>query len=279
MKKLFDDVSTQSSRMVTKTYSTSFYAGVRCLDKSIRNDIHAIYGFVRFADEIVDSFHDFNKRELLAEFKRDTWLAIDRKISLNPILNSFQETVSKYAIDHKLIEQFLHSMEMDLEQISYDDSRYKEYILGSAEVVGLMCLKVFVYGNQSEYDRLTPYAMKLGSAFQKINFLRDLKDDVNELGRVYFPHISAINNLSLEEKLMIEEEIDAEFKEAYKGIIQLPKSSRFGVYLSYVYYTRLLREIRQRTINELMQQRISVPNNTKWYLFFKSYVKNSINLI
>lgn len=279
MKKLFDEVSRQSSRNVTRMYSTSFYAGVRCLDKKIRDDIHAIYGFVRFADEIVDTFHDFDKETLLCEFKNDTYLALDRKISLNPILNSFQETVHKYQIDLKLIEQFLHSMEMDLTKLEYNDSRYKEYILGSAEVVGLMCLKVFVYGNQAEYERLTPFAMKLGSAFQKINFLRDLKDDVNELGRVYFPHISAINNLSLEEKLAIEEEIEAEFDEAYKGIIQLPKSSRFGVYLSYVYYTRLLREIKGRTIKELMQNRISVPNNTKWFLFFKSYVRNSINLI
>jgi 15-cis-phytoene synthase len=279
MKKLFDDVSKSASQSVTRMYSTSFYAGVQCLDKSIRDDVHAIYGFVRFADEIVDTFHDYDKEVLLREFKNDTFLALDRKISLNPILNSFQATVHKYQIDLRLIEQFLHSMEMDLMQIDYTDARYKEYILGSAEVVGLMCLKIFVYGNQAEYERLTPYAMKLGSAFQKINFLRDLKDDVNDLGRVYFPHISAINDLSIEEKMQIEKEIEEEFNEAYKGIIQLPKSSRFGVYLSYIYYTRLLREIKRRTISELLQQRISVPNNTKMYLFFKSYVRNSINLI
>jgi 15-cis-phytoene synthase len=279
MKKMFDDVSIKASQSVTRTYSTSFYAGVRCLDKKIRDDIHAIYGFVRFADEIVDTFHDFDKELLLREFKNDTYLALERKISLNPILNSFQATVHKYNIDFKLIEQFLHSMEMDLTKMVYNDVRYKEYILGSAEVVGLMCLKVFVYGNEAEYEHLKPYAMKLGSAFQKINFLRDLKDDVNELGRVYFPHISAINDLSLQEKLAIEEEIEAEFAIAYKGIIQLPKSSRFGVYLSYVYYTRLLREIKRRTIKELMQNRISVRNNTKVFLFFKSYVRNSINLM
>jgi phytoene synthase len=279
MKKLFDDVSRKASQSVTHTYSTSFYAGVRCLDKKIRDDIHAIYGFVRFADEIVDTFHDFDKQLLLSEFKNDTYLALERKISLNPILNSFQATIHKYQIDFKLIEQFLHSMEMDLTKLEYNDDRYKEYILGSAEVVGLMCLKIFVYGDEKEYVRLTPYAMKLGSAFQKINFLRDLKDDVNELGRIYFPQISAINNLSLEEKLLIEEEIEAEFAEAYKGIIQLPKSSRFGVYLSYVYYKRLLREIKRRTVKDLLQNRISVPTNTKMYLFCKSYVKNSINLI
>jgi phytoene synthase len=279
MKKLFDDVSRKASQSVTHTYSTSFYAGVRCLDKKIRDDVHAIYGFVRFADEIVDTFHDFDKQLLLSEFKNDTYLALERKISLNPILNSFQATIHKYQIDFKLIEQFLHSMEMDLTKLDYNDDRYKEYILGSAEVVGLMCLKIFVYGDEKEYTRLTPYAMKLGSAFQKINFLRDLKDDVNELGRIYFPQISAINNLSLEEKLLIEEEIEAEFAEAYKGIIQLPKSSRFGVYLSYVYYKRLLREIKRRTVKDLLQNRISVPSNTKMYLFCKSYVKNSINII
>jgi len=279
MKKLFDDVSRKASRNVTQTYSTSFYAGVRCLDKKIRDDIHAIYGFVRFADEIVDTFHDFDKQALLSEFKNDTYLALERKISLNPILHSFQAAVHKYGIEMPLIEQFLHSMEMDLTKLHYNDARYKEYILGSAEVVGLMCLKVFVYGNKAEYERLTPYAMKLGSAFQKINFLRDLKDDVNDLGRLYFPNIRSIHNLSLEEKLVIEEDIEAEFAEAYKGIVQLPKSSRFGVYLSYVYYTRLLREIKRRTVKDLLQKRISVPNNTKWYLFCKSYVKNSINLI
>jgi phytoene synthase len=189
MKKLFDDVSRKASQSVTQTYSTSFYAGVRCLDKKIRDDIHAIYGFVRFADEIVDTFHDFDKQLLLSEFKNDTFLALERKISLNPILNSFQAVVHKYDIDLKLIEQFLHSMEMDLVKLDYNDERYKEYILGSAEVVGLMCLKIFVYGDEKEYIRLTPYAMKLGSAFQKINFLRDLKDDVNELGRIYFAPI------------------------------------------------------------------------------------------
>ena len=279
MKNLFDEHSTLSAQLVTKKYSTSFYAGVRCLDKKIRNDIHAIYGFVRFADEIVDTFHEYDKAILLSEFTKDTWLAIDRGISLNPILNAFQTTVRKYEIDHQLIRQFLHSMQMDLEKISYNDERYKEYILGSAEVVGLMCLKVFVYGNQTEYDRLKSYAMTLGSAFQKINFLRDLKDDVNGLGRLYFPHISSTDQLTPEEKLAIELEIEEEFNAAYKGIIQLPKSSRFGVYLSYVYYTRLLKEIKRRTINELMQSRISVPNNTKWFLFVKSLVRNTANLI
>jgi len=279
MKKLFDTLSFDASKSVTKLYSTSFYAGVRCLDKKIRNDIHAIYGFVRFTDEIVDSFHDFDKALLLKEFKVETYAAIERGISLNPILNSFQACVKKYQIDLSLVEQFFHSMEMDLSKMTYNDEQYKEYILGSAEVVGLMCLKVFVYGNQQEYERLTPYAKKLGSAFQKINFLRDLKEDVNGLGRIYFPNINSIESISLQEKLEIEKEIEHEFAEAYKGILQLPKSSRFGVYLSYVYYTKLLRTIRRKTVHELLQQRISVPNKTKVFIFFKSYVRNSINLI
>lgn len=279
MKQLFDKLSRNASVSVTRMYSTSFYAGVRCLDKTLQEDIHAIYGFVRFADEIVDSFHGYDKEVLLREFRQETFTAIERGISLNPILNSFQDCVRKYVIDLKLIEQFFHSMEMDLSKIEYNEETYKEYILGSAEVVGLMCLKVFVYGNKAEYDRLTPYAMKLGSAFQKINFLRDLKDDVNGLGRMYFPHISSTDHITLEEKLAIEEEIEEEFAEAYKGIIQLPKSSRFGVYLSYIYYTKLLRRIKRKTVSELMQQRISISNNTKVFLFCQSYVRNTINLI
>ena len=279
MKKLFDTLSFDASKSVTKLYSTSFYAGVRFLDKKIRNDIHAIYGFVRFADEIVDSFHDYEKELLLMEFKTETYLAIERGISLSPTLNSFQTCVKKYQIDLSLIEQFFHSMEMDLSNHIYNEDEYKEYVLGSAEVVGLMCLKVFVYGNQQEYDRLTPYAKKLGSAFQKINFLRDLKDDVNDLGRIYFPNVESIDSISLSEKLAIEKEIELEFAEAYKGILMLPKSSRFGVYLSYVYYSKLLRKIKRKTIQELLQQRISVPNQTKIFIFFKSYLKNSINLI
>lgn len=279
MKQLYDNYSRRASAAVTRTYSTSFYAGVRCLDKSIRNDIHAIYGFVRFADEIVDSFHGYDKAELLAEFRRDTYLAIERGISMNPILHSFQECVHKYAIDHRLIAQFFVSMEMDLSRTEHTVESYNTYIFGSAEVVGLMCLKVFVFGSETEFKRLSPYAKKLGSAFQKINFLRDLKDDVNGLGRLYFPHVVSPGNISLEEKLAIEEEIEAEFREAYKGIVQLPKSARFGVYLSYVYYTKLLRKIKRKTIQELMEQRISVPGNTKLFLFCKSYFLNSINYV
>jgi phytoene synthase len=279
MKQLYDNYSRRASADVTKVYSTSFYAGVRCLDKKIRDDVHAIYGFVRFADEIVDSFHDFDKAVLLSEFKRDTYLSIERGISLNPILQSFQECVHKYNIEHQFIEQFFLSMEMDLARTEHTEESYNAYIFGSAEVVGLMCLKVFVFGDQEAFERLAPFAKKLGSAFQKINFLRDLKDDVNGLGRLYFPNISSVSNISLVEKLAIEDEIETEFREAYRGIVQLPKSSRFGVYLSYVYYTKLLRQIKRKTIHDLMQHRISVPNKTKWFLFFKSYFLNSINYV
>ena len=278
MKSVFDNYSFDASKHVTRSYSTSFYAGVNCLDKKIRKDIHAIYGLVRFADEIVDSFHDYNKEELLKEFKQSTFDAIERKISLNPILNSFQCTVNKYHIDKDLIHQFFHSMEMDLNSMDFTIEKYKEYIFGSAEAVGLMCLKIFVYGDENEYTKPKPYAMKLGSAFQKINFLRDLKNDREELGRLYFPNIEW-NNLTGNDKIRIELEIQEEFDEAFKGIVQLPKSSRFGVYLSYIYYTNLLKRIKRRSIQDLLNGRIRISNNIKALLFAKSYVKNTINML
>jgi len=278
MKLLFDDYSRKASRHVTKKYSTSFYAGVRALDKKIRDDVYNIYGFVRFADEIVDSFHDFDKAELLEEFKNDTYKAIDRKVSLNPILNSFQTTIHKYNIDLKLIEQFLFSMAMDLEDIEYDKQKYEQYILGSAEVVGLMCLKIFVYGDEGEYEKLKPYAMKLGSSFQKINFLRDLNADFNELGRIYFPNLES-GELTLENKIQIEEEIQQEFEDALIGIKMLPKSSRFGVYVSYKYYVKLLKKIQRKTANELLQERIRIANKTKVFVFAKSFLRNSLNIL
>ena len=280
MKALYDNYAYLASKHVTRSYSTSFYTGVLFLDKKIRYDIHAIYGFVRLADEIVDTFHGYPKAELLAEFKQDTYQAIKQGISLNPVLHSFQMTVNKYQIDQQLINQFLHSMEMDLDpEREYDQDAYEKYILGSAEVVGLMCLKIFVFGDNEKYQELKPYAMKLGSAFQKINFLRDLKDDVNNLGRLYFPNISDVKNLTPGEKLQIEKEIEEEFSEAYKGILKLPKSSRFGVYVSYVYYTKLLRKIKRKSTAELMSSRIRVSNKMKLALFCQSYVRNSMNLL
>lgn len=278
MKALFDNYSINAARGVTKMYSTSFYKGVSFLHEDIRDDIHGIYGFVRFADEIVDSFHDFDKAALLADFEKDTYKAIEQKISLNPILNAFQFTVNKYNIDRQLIHAFLRSMKMDLEKVVYTNHTYDTYIFGSAEVVGLMCLKVFVEGDDEMYHRLMPYAKKLGSAFQKINFLRDLKSDYEELGRVYFPHIGE-NGISPADKLKIEEEIEQEFAEAYIGIKMLPKKSRLGVYVSYMYYTKLLAKIKRKTIQELMKERIRISNERKVMLFFRSYFKNSFNFL
>jgi len=278
MRELYDQYAYKASKYVTKSYSTSFYAGVRFLDEKIRDDVHAIYGFVRLADEIVDTFHEQDKQTLLDEFRQDTYKAIENGISLNPILHSFQMSVNKYGIDRELIDQFLHSMEMDLNPLEYTQSTYEEYILGSAEVVGLMCLKIFVYGDNDEYLKLKPYAMKLGSAFQKINFLRDLKADVEGLGRIYFPNVDH-TGITLEEKLAIEDDIQKEFDEAYIGIKMLPKSSRFGVYVSYVYYTKLLKKIKRKDTKELMNARIRVSNKSKMALFASSYVRNSMNLL
>ncbi|MGH1337813.1 MAG: phytoene/squalene synthase family protein [Aureispira sp.] len=278
MKFLFDSISKEAAKNVTKAYSTSFFKSVSTLDESIRDDVHAIYGMVRLADEIVDSFHTFPKEELLAEFRTDTYKAIERGISLNTVLNAFQLTVNKYQIDLNLVECFFKSMEMDLNPVEYTQELYETYILGSAEVVGLMCLKIFVYGDEEEYQKLKPFAMKLGSAFQKINFLRDLKDDWGDLGRVYFP---AVNNtgLTLEDKLQIEEEIEQEFLEAYQGILLLPKSARFGVYVAYTYYYNLLKKIKAHTVNELMSQRVRISDYYKCFLYCKSYVRHSINAL
>jgi 15-cis-phytoene synthase len=278
MKALFDQVAFQASMNTTKIYSTSFFKSVSILDSSIRNDIHAIYGMVRFADEIVDTFHEFDKAILLAEFKEDTFKAIERKISLNPILNSFQATVNKYDIDHQLIEQFFYSMEMDLNPMEYNKELYDTYIVGSAEVVGLMCLKVFVNGNQETYETLKYYARKLGSAFQKINFLRDLKDDWEGLGRVYFPEIEE-GEFTVKQKLEIEKDIEYDFKEAYKGVLMLPKTCRFSVYLAYTYYYKLLLKIKTKEVDELMTDRIRIPNYSKFFLYFRSYMAHSLNMI
>lgn len=278
MKSLYDKVAMEAAKNVTKAYSTSFFKSVSTLDESIRNDVHAIYGMVRLADEIVDSFHNFPKQELLTEFKQETYRAIERGISLNTVLHAFQLTVNKYQIDLNLIECFFKSMEMDLNPVEYTQELYETYILGSAEVVGLMCLKIFVYGDEEQYQQLKPYAMKLGSAFQKINFLRDLKDDWGDLGRVYFPTVDSAG-LTLQDKLQIEEEIEQEFLEAYQGILLLPKSSRFGVYVAYTYYYNLLKKIKARTVGELMSQRVRISDSYKYFLYCKSYVRHSINAL
>lgn len=278
MKKLFDELSYEVSKSTTKKYSTSFSLGILALKPSIRPAIYAIYGYVRLADEIVDSFHDFDKETLLERFKKETELALKEGISLNPILQSFQETVNTYQIDKELIYQFLHSMEMDLQKVDYNSDLYDEYIFGSAEVVGLMCLQVFTGGNKEEYEKLKPYAMKLGSAFQKVNFLRDLKDDYQVLGRTYFPNteMDVFNNSV---KCQIEEEIEAEFKEALVGIKMLPHSSRFGVYLAFKYYLSLFSKIKNTNAQNILSQRIRIPNSQKFVVMLKSYVRYKIQYL
>jgi len=275
MKIIFDNVSAKCSKVVTTSYSTSFSLGIRFLDSKHREAIYAIYGFVRLADEIVDSFHDYDKAKLLSKFKRDCYEAIEEKISLNPILNAFQSVVNQYQIPSELIDLFLESMEMDLRQEEYTPQKYDRYILGSAQVVGLMCLLVFVQGDRQRYDQLKESAMKLGSAFQKINFLRDLKADYNELSRSYFPGVD-LSQFSIAEKSLIEKEISAEFDEALKGIRQLPKQSRKGVYLAYIYYKKLFDKIKKKTADQIMSERIRISNARKFALMFTSVFKITI---
>ena len=278
MKALFDSVSIRTSRMTTKAYSTSFSLGILGLDKKHHDPIYAIYGFVRFADEIVDTFEDYPQKELLERFWKDTYLALDEKISLNPILNSFQQVVNAFDIDRDLIETFLKSMEMDLYKNDYDEEGYKAYILGSAEVVGLMCLKVFVDGNEKRYQELKKPAMQLGSAFQKINFLRDLHADYHALGRTYFPGVD-LNEFNERVKAEIEADIDIDFKAGYEGIKQLPKGARFGVYIAYVYYYSLFKKICNTHADIILNERVRISNKRKYGLFLSSYVRHTINWI
>jgi phytoene/squalene synthetase len=278
MKSLFDDLSALCSKRTTQQYSTSFSLGIKLLDKSLHRPIYGIYGLVRFADEIVDSFHDFNKEELIAEFKKDTYTAIARGISMNPILNEFQMAVNTYKIDHSLIETFFKSMEMDLDDKYHDVLSYKDYILGSAEVVGLMCLHVFVEGDDAQFNALKPYAMSLGAAFQKVNFLRDLKADYEALGRTYFPGLD-MESFSTEHKKKIEREIEEDFNLALIGIRKLPLKSRKGVYLAYVYYLTLFRKIKKTPVEEIMESRIRVSNPSKIGLMFQSVVQHQLNLL
>jgi 15-cis-phytoene synthase len=278
MKEIFDTLSHDMSTLLTKRYSTSFSMGISFLHKDIHKPIYAIYGFVRLADEIVDSFHNFNKEELLIDFKKQTYQAIDQGISLNPILNSFQWAVNTYKIPLDLIETFLNSMEMDLEKHEYDQGKYEQYILGSAEVVGLMCLKIFVLGDEKKYLELKDSAMKLGSAFQKINFLRDLKADYHELGRTYFPGID-LNEFNSSVKLDIEADIEKDFQEGYEGIKRLPKEARFGVYMAYIYYYKLFKKIKSTSPEVILNQRVRISNKKKYSLFVFSYLKHNLNLI
>jgi len=278
MKHIFDNVSAECSKLTTRSYSTSFSMGIRFLAPDLRSPIYAIYGFVRFADEIVDTFHDFPKKRLLDEFEVETFKAIEDGISLNPILNSFQHTVSQYNIDHECIRTFLKSMRMDLHKDEYTDAEYDNYILGSAEVVGLMCLSVFLRGDRRRYATLKPYAMKLGAAFQKINFLRDLHADFNELGRTYFPGVN-MDEFNEKVKREIEKDIEQDFATGYEGIKMLPKDARFGVFVAYVYYHKLLRKIKHKPTAEIMSKRVRISNHRKYALFFSSYFRHSFNLL
>lgn len=278
MKILFDQFSRQVSKAITEKYSTSFSLGILALSPSIRPAIYAIYGYVRLADEIVDSFHAYDKPLLLARFTEQTWQALDEGISLNPVLQSFHETVHQYRIDRGLIRQFLRSMQMDLAPMEYNTERYNEYILGSAEVVGLMCLQVFVEGDSQAYELLKPYAMKLGSVFQKVNFLRDLKDDYQVLGRTYFPGIE-MARFDNHIKRTIEADIESEFKEALIGIRRLPACSKFGVYLAYKYYWSLFKKIRRIPAQRILQERVRIPNTQKLSLMMSTYLQYKMAVV
>jgi phytoene/squalene synthetase len=279
MKSIFDKVSNDCSKLVIKRYSTSFYFSSSLLSKTIRQDIFNIYGFVRLADEIVDTFHEYPKQELLEDFEKELWRSVDNKISLNPILNSFQHTVNKYSIPKDLINSFLDSMKMDLEKKEYNSvEEYKKYIYGSADVVGLMCLKVFVKGSESSFSELSPFAISLGSAFQKVNFLRDLKDDSNVLNRVYFPNVD-MNNFNEKSKKEIILEIEKDFANAVKGIVKLPKNSKFAVYIAYRYYNKLLKKLKRTSSENIVKKRIRIHNLQKFIVIARSYVKYQLNLI
>ena len=275
---LFYELSQDCSKITTEKYSTSFSSAIRLLHTDMRIPIFNIYGFVRFADEIVDTFHDFDKATLLKEFKSDTYAAIERKISLNPILNSFQLTVNEYKISHELIEAFFKSMEMDLKKATYDSDCYKEYIYGSAEVVGLMCLFIFCQGDSAMYQQLKPYAQSLGAAFQKVNFLRDVKADFELLSRTYFPGVD-FTNFTASEKRKIEEDIAADFKHAYEGIVQLPAKARFGVYVAYKYYVSLFNKIKKTAPINILDQRIRIPNYGKVIIVAKASLRAQLNIL
>ncbi|MDI5951184.1 phytoene/squalene synthase family protein [Flavobacterium yafengii] len=279
MKQLFDDVSFKCSKLVTKNYSTSFSLAVYMLSPSIRDAIYSVYGFVRFADEIVDSFHGFDKENLITEFEDEYYKAIERGISLNPILNSFQQTVKQYNISDDLIQAFLKSMKLDLIKSDYHSkAEYDDYIYGSADVVGLMCLKVFVAGDTERYNLLKDEAMRLGSAFQKVNFLRDLKDDNLVLNRNYFPGVD-LNSFDEKAKIAIINEIEEDFKVAYQGIVKLPIEAKFGVYTAFVYYKKLLKKLENTPYHEIGNARIRVSNYTKAGLLAQSFVTYKLKLV
>lgn len=276
MIEIYNEVCYKSSKIVTTKYSTSFSIGILLLDKSIRKHIYSIYGFVRLADEIVDTFHDTDQKYLLQKFEDDTYEAINTRISLNPVLHSFQMTVNEYNIDHSHIDAFLNSMKMDLLDIKYNDDKFEEYIFGSAQVVGLMCLQVYTQGNRNEYDKLKKSAISLGSAFQKINFLRDLKNDIDELGRSYFPNLN-FKEFDEKTKIEIEKNIEKDFEDSLEGIKNLPKNSQMGVYTAYLYYKVLLKKIKKLPAKKIMTSRVRVSNFKKFVLMLIAKIRIIIN--
>jgi len=278
MIEIFHKTSQQCSKITAENYSTSFATAIRFLQEDIRADICNIYGFVRFTDEIVDTFHNYNKEELLYSFENEIWKAIEEKISLNPILHSFQLTVNKYNIDPALIDAFFNSMQYDLHNIPYDETIYKEYIYGSAEAVGLMCLHVFCEGDKSMYNSLKQSARSLGAAFQKVNFLRDIKADHEQLNRMYFPNCS-YKNFTLQNKKEIEEDIEIDFDNAYRGILRLPSSARFGVYVAYKYYFSLFKKIKRLPPKAICQKRIRVADYTKILIVAESALRYQLNIL
>ncbi len=278
MEPLYNRVSFLCSKAVTQSYSTSFTLGIKTLDKKFHSPIYAIYGFVRLADEIVDTFHDHNKADLIHEFEKDTYKAVNQGISLNPVLQSFQDIVNKYSIPDHFIDAFLHSMKMDLNYTYYDSNNFDEYIYGSAEVVGLMCLKIFCQGNEKRYQELKGPARSLGAAFQKVNFLRDMRSDYYERGRIYFPGV-VFDHFDNATKQAIEKDIEKDFDDAYKGILQLPSNARLGVYMAYVYYRNLFKKIKKVPASEVMAKRVRVPDSVKALLMVRSYLQNVFNFI
>ena len=279
MKSKFDNLSEKCSELTTKSYSTSFSFGIKMLSKKFHIPIYSIYGFVRFADEIVDGFHGYNKSKILNQFEKNCFDSIEEGVSMNPILNSFQNVVNKYEIDHVLIHQFIHSMKMDLELNKiYDQKEYEKYILGSAEVVGLMCLKVFVEGDENLYKKLYPYAKSLGSAFQKINFLRDIRADYKDLGRTYFPNID-LNNFTISQKKEIESDIKKDFDKGYLGIKMLPEGSKLGVFVAYLYYLNLFKKIKSLNYKVILEKRIRISNLKKIILMIQAFLLNKFGAI
>ena len=276
--KLYDDVASECAMRTTKAYSTSFSLGIRFLAPSLREAIYNIYGFVRYADEIVDTLHGPQQEAMFARFREDTYWALEHGMSSNPILHAFAKTFNAFNVDKEHVDLFLRSMEWDLDRTTYDRQGYDDYIVGSAEVVGLMCLHVFVFGKRDRYEALLGHARSLGAAFQKVNFLRDLKDDFEEKGRVYFPGVD-MTQFNAEVKDQIEDEIAEDFRDAYKGIVKLPKESRLGVYVAYVYYLRLFQKINALPSNRIMEERIRIPNRRKATLFLSSYLRHSFNLL